>query len=89
VEEISIGIEESYDSIEYVSSSRQKIKRLLGEWHKEIKLSRKGEMSEQKAKDIERETHELSRIINILAKVCINPKIDPHEEEGEASTVLS
>jgi hypothetical protein len=49
----------------------------LKDWSEEIKQARKGELSPQKAADLKREGGELSRILNILAKVHIDPKIDP------------
>jgi hypothetical protein len=68
---MGFGIEPTYDQIEYVSPTRQKIKKLLGEWSQEIREARKGQLSEQKAAALKREGRELSRIINILSEVSI------------------
>jgi len=67
-----------YDDAEYVSPTRWKIRKLLEDWHQEIRDVQKAEMSQQKAKDIEREREELGKILNILANVYINPQLDPN-----------
>jgi hypothetical protein len=83
---MGFGIKQNYDPIEYLSPTRQKIRRLLADWSEEIREKKKEMLTEQQQKDIKRESHEISRIISIFAEVCIDPKLDsgdPHYDDDE------
>ena len=77
-------IEPNYnEEIEYVSPTRQQIKNLLKDWHLEISAAKKREVTEQQQNDLERETKELSAVMNILSQVAIPPRLDPTDPDHD------